>query len=169
MDHQPETEQLNPVSPAPGVPQAPPAVSKGEVRCCGCLPLKAGTIAIGVLYLVVSLLIEALLLYVVYQGDRIDKGNLVFALFFGAISIIDATLLLGGVITKYHWFIFPWILWESINIGLEILVILILTFIMNPAAIIGLLFAGIRAHFLYVVIKYFKKLRVEAVLSQAMG
>ncbi|XP_042871641.1 uncharacterized protein LOC122252970 [Penaeus japonicus] len=121
-------------------------------------------------YSVVSLLIEALLLYVVYQGDMIDKGNLVFALLgFGAISIIAATLLLGGVTDKDHWLIFPWIIWESINIGLEILVILILTFIMSPAALNGLIFIGIRAHFVYVVIQYCKKLRVEAVLSQAMG
>ncbi|XP_042871633.1 uncharacterized protein LOC122252964 isoform X2 [Penaeus japonicus] len=169
MDHQPETVQLNPVSPAPRVPQAPPAVSKGEVRCCGCLPLRAGTIAIGILHQVSCLISGAYItnLYINYHGDMRRIVMLVtVALVIVSISTIAASLLLYGALNNRHGFFLPWIIWECINLGL--LIIMTLISITGPSVLTDFLIVSIRIYFLYVVIKYRKKLLARAVDSQAM-
>ncbi|XP_042871632.1 uncharacterized protein LOC122252964 isoform X1 [Penaeus japonicus] len=169
MDHQPETVQLNPVSPAPRVPQAPPAVRKSEVRCCGCLPLRAGTIAIGVLYLVSCLSsgVYITYLYINYHGDMRRIVMLVtVALVIVSISTIATSLLLYGAVKNRHGFFLPWIIWECISCGL--LIIMTLNSITGPSGLPDFSIFNIRIYFLYIVIKHRNKLLARAVDSQAM-
>ncbi|XP_042871626.1 uncharacterized protein LOC122252961 [Penaeus japonicus] len=158
-----------PASPAPGVPHAPAATGRDLMQYTGCISLRGGTITIGVLYLLISLLLEVLLIYIVCQFDMHNLTvPMKVALVIVSISTITASLLLFGAVKNRHGLIVPWIIWEGINVGLGILGILYSTLSIGPAAIIGLLIATIRLYFLYVVIEFCIKLLARTVHSQAM-
>ncbi|XP_042876641.1 uncharacterized protein LOC122256202 [Penaeus japonicus] len=142
---------------------------RDQVECCGCMSLREGTITIGVLYLVFSLIFEGLLIYVVCHDDLRDyRVMAIVLLVIVSISTIALILLLFGAGKNRHGFILPWIIWESICVGLGVVGCIVSVFTVGASALTSILSLGIRIYFLYVVVEFRKKLMAQEVNSQAM-
>ncbi|KAK4310327.1 hypothetical protein Pmani_018145 [Petrolisthes manimaculis] len=127
--------------------------------CCLCLPLRTGTIIIGVISLILSLLGVSFSIYQVVFG--ITEGWVDLVIDF--IHLILASILLHGVRTERITLLWTWVLGTGTLVIISIIVGIVIIILTNSilGAILLLVVSACQSYFILVVRSYAIQIATE--------